>query len=221
MHVRFVTVIGVLALMASVGVPCLGAQEEPVKWSVRQSPAAAVRPGATMTLAVVAAIEGGWHIYSIAQGPGGPAPTTIALPSGQPFVHAGMIRAPAPHRAFDPNFEIETEYDEESTRFDVPVRVAADARTGRHELAVRVRFQACTDTQCLPPATKILTLGINIERAPSSPAVVDGPIAGVEPPASPPADRGAAATITPEPTQPAPAVVADASAGEIRDQARR
>ena len=199
MQGRLRTVIGVVALMAVVSAPFLSAQEEPVKWTVRAASAAPVRPGGTVTLRVAAAIEDGWHIYSIAQGPGGPAPTVIALESGQPFERDGIIRAPAPVRAFDPNFEIETEYYEESTTFEVPVRVAATAKTGRQDLALRVRFQACTSTVCLPPATKILTVPIHIVGSATTPAPAGGALVGTPRSASP-TPGAAAALTTPAPT---------------------
>jgi thiol:disulfide interchange protein len=181
-YARSVATIGFLALATFVSVARARAQEEPVTWSIRRASAAAVRPGSTMTLRVVAAIEDGWHIYSVTQGPGGPAPTSIMLPERQPFVRDGAIRAPAPHRAFDPNFEIETEFHEESTAFEVPVRVAAEARAANHELTVRVRFQACTDTVCLPPATKILTLAVGVRGSPTATPPVAPPAAAVAPP---------------------------------------
>lgn len=196
MHERVITSIGVVALAVAASAPSLWAQEEPVMWTLSRSSATAVRPGAAIDIGVTATIEEGWHIYSIGQGPGGPAPTSITLPGGQPFVREGSIRGPAPIRSFDPNFEIETEYHEEATVvFGVPLRVAAVARSGPSALTVRVRFQACTNTQCLPPATKTLALTIAVQGSPTSSAVT-GTTAPPSPSAAAPG--GAQARLLPQ-----------------------
>src|SRR5438067_2094404 len=82
-------------------------EQDPVHWTAVGP--ARVRPGATFDVTLTATIDDEWHVYSVTQGPGGPIPTTIAVPGAQPFARAGAVRGPAPTRAFDQNFDIETE----------------------------------------------------------------------------------------------------------------
>ncbi|HEY2824547.1 MAG TPA: protein-disulfide reductase DsbD N-terminal domain-containing protein, partial [Gemmatimonadales bacterium] len=91
-----------------------------------------------------AAIEPGWHLYS-ASSPAG-IPTTFRVgPASAP----GRLRVfqPAPHKAYDKNFEAETETFENSATFFLEVERAKDATS---PLDVNVRYQTCNDKQCVP-----------------------------------------------------------------------
>src|SRR4051794_6819777 len=81
--------------------------QNPVSWSLKSGKSSA-RAGEKFTVQVTASISGGWHVYSITQGAGGPYPTKIAV-DGAPFSLGGGIKASAPKRAMDPNFQIVTE----------------------------------------------------------------------------------------------------------------
>ncbi len=142
------------------------APEHPIQWSARlKAPGLPVSPGGTFEVALTASVKDGWHLYSMTQGPGGPIPTSITLPEGQLFSRAGRIIAPAPDKAFDPNFNIETEFYEETTTFRVPVQLAPSAPVGTHPLSIRVRFQACTGHLCLLPKTETLLLPVKVAGA--------------------------------------------------------
>ena len=49
-------------------------------------------------------------------------------------------------------------------RIDCPVLVAADAQEGAGRLAVEVRFQACSGSECLKPETVKLQVPIRVAR---------------------------------------------------------
>jgi hypothetical protein len=83
--------------------------QTPVTWSLKTNSTASLKPGDKFAAQVIAQIQGGWHIYSITQGAGGPIPTRITVPEGQPFKLAGGVSGPHPHVAMDPNFKINTE----------------------------------------------------------------------------------------------------------------
>lgn len=128
-----------------------GDEPDPVKWSVKSS----VSPPSTIVLQLTADIERGWHLYSTERVEGGPSPTRITLAPNQGFEISGEIESPAPHSAYDPNFQVATESYEGSVTFQIPVkRVVPDAELNR--LRVQVRYQTCTPTICLPP--KLLEL---------------------------------------------------------------
>jgi thiol:disulfide interchange protein len=136
--------------------------QNPVTFSIKANAASALKPGDKFTAKVAAQIQGGWHLYSITQGAGGPVPTRITMPEGQPFKLAGTPSGPRPRVAMDPNFEINTETHEGSVTFSVPVLVIADAPAGAQSLNVNVRYQACNDKNCLPPRTAKLSVPVTL-----------------------------------------------------------
>jgi len=149
-------VLGSLCAAAGSG---LAAQDDPVKWSAKVV-TKGIRPGGAFDVAVTAVAEEDWHVYSVTQGPGGPAATTIAIAARPPFTRAGAIRGPEPVTAFDPNFEIKTETYDGTFTLVLPVRLAADAAGSGAALRIDVGFQACTNRLCLPPKTVPLAVPV-------------------------------------------------------------
>jgi len=143
--------------------------QNPVSWSIKTNLSGSLKPGDKFTAQVTAQIQGGWHVYSITQGAGGPIPTRITVPDGQAFKLAGNVSGQRPHVAFDPNFEINTETYEGSTTFKVPIAVTADAPAGEQTLNVSVRYQACNDKNCLPPRTVKLSAPVMLTAANTTP----------------------------------------------------
>jgi hypothetical protein len=126
----------------------------PVAWSLAiEAPADPVHAGDRLSARLTASLEDGWHLYSPDQAPGGPIPTHIAVPSGQPFTLAGAVRVPSPRVAADPNFGVETQFFEDEATFTLPIQVAATTPAGPHQLTVTVSYQVCTRTICLPPTS--------------------------------------------------------------------
>ena len=139
------------------------AAENPVAWSLAERGGSQpLKPGATFQARLVAKIEPGWHLYSTSQPPGGPIPTRIWLPAGQPFELGGAIGAPRPKVAFDQNFDMDVESYDDTAAFTLPVRVSAGAPAGPRKLAVHASFQACNDRMCLPPRTVKLEMPVEI-----------------------------------------------------------
>jgi DsbC/DsbD-like thiol-disulfide interchange protein len=122
--------------------------DAPIRWKI-----AAVAPGPTLKVKLVAGIAPGWHLYSLKKLAGGPVATTITVPDGQLFQLAGKIEAPEPIALHDPNFDMEVEYYADSAEFVVPVKKAPHAKPGRQTLTIAARFQSCNDKICLPPRT--------------------------------------------------------------------
>ena len=135
--------------------------QNPVHWTAeidRESLAA----GAEFTVAVSAAIDPGWYIYSITQGEGGPVPSRISLAAEQPFTQAGDVRGTVPTVKFDQNFSMEVEMHEGGVAYELPAQVAADAGPDVKEIQVRARYQACTNRLCLPAQTERLSVPVTI-----------------------------------------------------------
>jgi thiol:disulfide interchange protein DsbD len=139
--------------------------KEPVKWSIQaELPGSPLKPGDRFLVHLTAKIEDGWHLYSLEQEEGGPVPTRITVPAGQPFAQDGAISSAEPKSAMDPNFNLLTQYYEEEATFTVPVKVVANAPAGNPEVIISVGFQTCSDQLCLPPRTVKLGAAVTIAR---------------------------------------------------------
>jgi thiol:disulfide interchange protein DsbD len=120
------------------------AQTDPIQWTIKSdAPGSPLATGAKFNLMLTATIGDGWHLYSLDQPPGGPTPTRIGVPEGQAFKLGGEIDSPPPHTQFDPVFNIETQYYEESVEFIVPIVVAATDVKGATPVKVSARYQTC------------------------------------------------------------------------------
>lgn len=125
-----------------------GAQT-PVHWHAQP---AVIAANGTGSVTLTAAIDDGWHIYAVTQGPGGPVPLRLTLATGQPVAIAGDVKAsPAPKTELDEAFGIKVEMHERQASFTVPVKVAPGAHPD--SVHVRARYQACNASLCLPPQT--------------------------------------------------------------------
>ena len=141
--------------------------KEPIKWSLKATlPDKPLKAGDRFSLQLTATIEPGWHLYSTDQAEGGPTPTRIAIPSGQPFEQDGAVESSAPKEAMDPNFNLMTQYYEEQALFVVPVKIATKAPAGKTEVKVNVSYQTCNEELCLPPRTVKLSAPVNISKPP-------------------------------------------------------
>ncbi|MEO8194153.1 MAG: protein-disulfide reductase DsbD domain-containing protein [Gemmatimonadales bacterium] len=155
----------VVTLMAVVSA-CSAPKEAPiqsasnvVEWVAE---AAAMRPGpdnsTLIDVEVRATIGPGWHVYSLTQLTGGPTPMTVKVEPSPPYTLAGDVKGPAPVKAPDREFGIETETYSGAPAFHVPVKLAGSASVSPPPLEIKVRSQACSDKLCLPARTTTLTV---------------------------------------------------------------
>jgi thiol:disulfide interchange protein DsbD len=129
-----------------------------------------VRPGDSVALQLTATIEQGWHLYSLTTPTGGPIPTTATLRAGA--LQKTVLYQPAPDRRFDQNFNLDTETFANQAALLVSGVVPLDAHAGALDVTADVRYQACSDRQCLPPKTKTVSIGISVDAAaPAQPGV--------------------------------------------------
>ena len=150
--------------MASLGIaPAQLRAQDPVHWNAT-APAQAVAIGKVAAIRIRGVIADGWHIYSLTQGPGGPVPTRITMPTGQRFHVAGPVGSTTPKVSFDANFAINVEAIAKEAIFTVPVAVDPGARFGRNDVRIKVRSQACDPTRCLPARTEALRVAVMVTR---------------------------------------------------------
>jgi thiol:disulfide interchange protein DsbD len=121
-------------------------QDEHVQWSLALEPGSAP-PGAKVLARLTGRIDPGWHLYSISTPAGIPA--TILL-ADNPVVKRYRALQPPPKRAFDPNFNSDTETYEGQVTFLLELEIGKDARAGPAQLTVNMRYQTCSDKQCVP-----------------------------------------------------------------------
>jgi thiol:disulfide interchange protein DsbD len=140
------------------------APPNPVAWKLASGPAKGVKPGARFTVKLTAAIQEGWHIYSLKPIEDGPLPTRIWLAEGQPFLLAGPIKADEPQTMLDPTLHMEVELYEGAAGFSLPVKVAPGAAPGSQNLVVTAQAQSCNNSICLPPATVKVEIAVTIAR---------------------------------------------------------
>ncbi len=139
---------------------------DPIRWSIQlETRQEVLKSGDRLSVQVTAKIEDGWHLYSLDQEPGGPIPTRIRLPEDQPFKLADTIDSPAPRVEMDPNFNMETQFFEEEVTFVLPLAIAANTSSGKHQLKVNVTYQTCTATRCLPPKLVRLVADVAVSSA--------------------------------------------------------
>src|SRR5690348_638846 len=81
----------------------------PIRWTLK-SESSAVKVGDKFNAQVIAAIDEGWHLYSLEQQSGGPIPTRIWMAEEQKFKLAGDIESPLAQVRFDPNFNMDTQF---------------------------------------------------------------------------------------------------------------
>lgn len=185
-------VLGWTLLVAALAAAPASAQT-PVHWSLKVAPAGPLKPGAALTATATAEIDAGWHVYSLTQPPGGPHALAVTVKKTPVFVSGGTATSPLPTRAFDPNFNMETEFHENALVITIPVLVTKTAAGGAALLSIDLSYQTCNDRLCLPPTTETLTKKIEIDgpkpaagAVPAEP-VVEPPVAAAPPP--PPAGK--------------------------------
>ena len=139
-----------------------GQEPDPIKWSIKASPSTADKK--TFAIELTARIDTGWHLYSTEKIEGGPSPTRITLLPGQKFEVAGEIDSPAPRSAYDPNFQVATEFYEGIVQFTIPIKSITPSASSE-KVRVQVRYQTCTPTICLPPKLIELEAAVNGEEA--------------------------------------------------------
>jgi thiol:disulfide interchange protein len=118
---------------------------EPIKWEF------SVNELSDNKVEVVAdaAIDDGWHLYSVIIPEGGPIATTINLLDSSRYQVSGAIRQePDPDLQYDQTFDMELSWFLNSARLILPVELnGSDVSV----IEGYVEFMGCDDERCLPP----------------------------------------------------------------------
>jgi thiol:disulfide interchange protein len=164
------------------------AQDRHVTWKLSVEPPAAP-PGAKVLVRMAGHIDNDWHLYSMST----PAaiPTKIQL-APSPAILKFRALQPQPKRAFDANFNSDTETYEGDVAFLLELELKQDAPAGAAELSFSARYQTCNPKMCVPSKwTGAATLTVDPAAAPAAVVI---PAGYSEPPAPAPAAASSPAT---------------------------
>jgi thiol:disulfide interchange protein len=139
--------------------------DQHVTWKVSVEPLAAP-PGSKVLVRMAGHIDNDWHLYSMST----PAaiPTRFQL-APSPAVAKVRPLQPQPKRAFDANFNSDTETYEGDVAFLLELELKKDAPAGPSELSFSARYETCNDKSCVPSKwTGAATLTVDPAAAPAA-----------------------------------------------------
>jgi thiol:disulfide interchange protein DsbD len=171
-----------LAVQADVPAP-----EEMVK--VQASPVA-LAPGGQAIARVELEVLPGWHVNANPPALDYLIPTEVRLEAAA-GIAVGPARYPPPQRAKLAFEDAELLVYDGRAVVEIPLRAEPEAATGERALGGKVRFQACNDQVCLPPASLGFAVAVQVTRPAAWSAAPPGPPAPS--PAPPPAEGFATA----------------------------
>jgi hypothetical protein len=134
---------------------------EIVQWAAGVNSEPSVKSGSDAALELTADVRAGWHVYAFTQPPGGPTSLRVTVDENTVAQAAGAPIGTVPEMKHDPSFDLETRFYTHSFVLHIPVHVNRVA-AGRRWIPVSVRFQACSDRECLPPRTVHLAVPIEV-----------------------------------------------------------
>jgi hypothetical protein len=155
----------VLSLLSLIIVACrrdrVVVSQNPANWTV-SSVSGLLQPGSTDTVHFAAALDSGWYIYSLTQKAGGPTPMSVTIAPSPPYTIVGEVVGPKPVVIFDKEFGINSERYTGNPSFTALVSIPSGARSRPPSLDLKVRYQACNATLCLPARTTTLTTPVKV-----------------------------------------------------------
>jgi hypothetical protein len=153
------------ALLLAVGLGGASLAESPdgiVRWAASFDQQGIARRGGTAILNVSGEVIEGWHVYALAQPSGGPTALRITLGSNSVARLAGAPSGTAPEEKHDPSFDLDTRFYRHSFVLHVPISVKRRAEPGTQAIPVDIRFQGCSESECLPPKTIRLSVPVTV-----------------------------------------------------------
>jgi hypothetical protein len=145
--------------------PALAQGPNNVQWTLSLEPASAA-PGSKVLARLEGRIDAGWHVYSMTSA--GAIPTTVKLVANPAVEKVRTFQSP-PTRAYDPNFQLDTETYEAAAIFLLELQLKPNAPAGASEVSAEVRYQTCNDKVCIPPRRFTVTATLTIDAGRMAP----------------------------------------------------
>lgn len=117
--------------------------DNPVRWSF----AAEKLNDTEANLKFTAAIDMGWHIYSLNKPGEGLIPTSFKFTKSSDYSLVGNVIEPKPESAFDPNLKMQISWHSGKVVFTQKIKVKNPAAV----VSGVLEFVVCNDSKCLPP----------------------------------------------------------------------
>ncbi len=173
----------ILTLVLLVMMSTLGWATGEVTWSVSQIEGS-IAPDGKANIVVQAAIQPGWHLYSIEPVKEGPFPTTF---STEDITLTEMIVEQPLYKEFDKGFNKDINLFKDKATFWIPVKFGKKGINGK----LTVTYQVCKNGVCIPPQPVDLDLkATKVVPESTKPAVQAAPIIeGGEKPSKVPAAK--------------------------------
>ena len=138
------------------------ARAETVAWSASAG-SAAVKPDGALTVTLNAKVAEGWHVYALKQLPNGPTPLRITIDPNKIAAANGEPTGSPATKVHDAAFNLDTPLYSKSFTASVPLKIVAQASTGKQSIPISVRFQTCNGAICQPPKMVHLSAPILIQ----------------------------------------------------------
>jgi hypothetical protein len=136
--------------------------DDAVHWTATVQPATTITRGNTVTLDLSGEVGEGWHVYGPEQHSGGPTPLKITIDTPDVAAAVGPLSGAAAEKVQDTHFGFVTQLYTHPFILHLPLRVNEQLPAGRQLIPVSVRFQACSDRECLLPRTVHLSVPIDV-----------------------------------------------------------
>lgn len=118
-----------------------------------------IRVGERGRLVIKVHLQPTWHVYSVirSEDPDAPPPTQLVVKDEQ-FQKDGPVYETAPVSEFIPVLGMKIEYHNKQAYLYQNLQLKNGSEVGNGTLAATLTYQLCTDTICLPPETRALTV---------------------------------------------------------------
>ena len=136
--------------------------DDAVHWTGSVTSTAPITRGSAVTLDLSGQVGEGWHVYGPEQHSGGPTPLRITLEATDIARAAGPLSGATAETVHDTHFGFDTQLYTHPFTVRLPVRVGLQLPAGKQLIPVSVRFQACSDRECLLPRTVHLSVPIDV-----------------------------------------------------------
>lgn len=145
-----------MAALVLLATNTLQAQSNPVKWNVEAKKIDAK----TYEIHFKATVAKPWHIYSQSTPDGGPIPTSIKFTKNPLVSMSGKTSENGEIKEkFEEVFDLKVKYFDGDAGFVQVIKLKNDKV--KTSLSGNISYMACTDEQCLPPATYPFTVALS------------------------------------------------------------